>query len=519
MYSVLIVDDVRLMREGISKMLPWQDLGIDHVDTAESGITALARMEEHMPDILITDIEMENMDGLSLIENMNKRNPGLRIIVLTGHDDFAYVQQCCRMQVHDYILKPVEVDKLTEVIRTQVAEIVRQEEIEGRRRVDERVTGLGEQSRIESRFREFLKKRAGEDEIRTILNEYGWTPDEGFQVALIAAEHPAQAEDMDVRNELQEMSASAVCIELVEGNHHGITFRDGDGAMVIILFHGAGHPSNRDLMEQVRDVLQSEYDTTQRVYMGSVVEEISEIPDSYADAMILRDSQQMNNNLIQMQTETDRCLTVVKMLPDVTKEILDSAEDPNQAIGAYRSFCRKLSSYCLPPDFIRSSAYQMLSNICYKMNEKNGIVSGVSLTELMRQIQNSDENAVYDTGKTFLEKLFANNEGRDENVIDQVKQYVAEHLEEELSVSFLADKFHLSVAYFSKLFKKTEGVGCNYYIVCQRMQRACQMLTGTTLRLNDIADRVGYRDVKYFSAAFKKYTGMSPREYREKPVR
>lgn len=89
MYSILIVDDERYMREGIAKILPWERLNIGWVETAESGTKALKKMEAHMPDIVVTDIEMKNMDGLALIRKMNQINPRLRIIVLTGHDDFS----------------------------------------------------------------------------------------------------------------------------------------------------------------------------------------------------------------------------------------------------------------------------------------------------------------------------------------------------------------------------------------------------------------------------------------------
>lgn len=103
MYGVFIVDDERYMRDGIARLLPWGSLQVSWVDTAESGARALRKMEARMPDAVLTDIEMDNIDGLTLIRRMNQLNPRLRILVLTGHDDFAYVQECCRMEVHDYL--------------------------------------------------------------------------------------------------------------------------------------------------------------------------------------------------------------------------------------------------------------------------------------------------------------------------------------------------------------------------------------------------------------------------------
>ena len=152
MYKILIVDDEHFMRNGIARVLPWEKLGIDQVDTAESGTKALKKMEQHMPDIVITDIEMDHMDGLTLIRKMNQLNPKLRIIVLTGHDDFDYVRECCRMEVQDYLLKPVEAEKLSEAVGAQVEALRRCMQEEAKKRTMDRVNGLAEQMKVERLF-------------------------------------------------------------------------------------------------------------------------------------------------------------------------------------------------------------------------------------------------------------------------------------------------------------------------------------------------------------------------------
>lgn len=109
--------------------------------------------------------------------------------------------------------------------------------------------------------------------------------------------------------------------------------------------------------------------------------------------------------------------------------------------------------------------------------------------------------------------------GNSMETIFVVKQYIENNLGGDLSVSRLAYLSHFSVAYFSKLFKKTEGIGCNYYVIARRMEKAQILLLNRELRLADIADQLGYQDVKYFSVSFKKYMGMTPSEYRERSVR
>lgn len=391
------------MRNGIAKVLPWEQLGIDHVDTAESGTRALKKMEEHMPDLVITDIEMDHMDGLTLIRRMNQINPKLRIIVLTGHDDFDYVRECCRMEVQDYLLKPVEAEKLSEAVRAQVEALDRYVKEQAQKRTMDRVNGLAEQMKVERVFRTFLKTGAGREEIQKLLDDYGYKEGERFQAAVISPQCAVKNE-WSGYYELLHLSIKSVCIEHIEYHHDGITFQDEEGAFVLILFRSDAHPDSRELLQQLETVLQNEYDVTQKVNLGPEVREIHEIRDSYQDAL----------------------------------------------------------------------------RLC------------------------SDESR---SGPSC---------GMDDDVIGNVKRYINGHLDQQLSVSHLANQFYLSVAYFSKLFKKTTGVGCNYYIVCQRMERAKALLQAGSAKVGDVAEKVGYKDVNYFSLTFKKYTGYSPAEYREK---
>lgn len=501
------------MRQGIAKILPWRALKIDRVETAESGTSALWQMEQHMPDIVLTDIEMDHMDGLTLIRQMNRRNPRLRIIVLTAHDDFSYVQECCRMEVHDYLLKPVEVDKLTEAIRAQVNELERLKLEEKQRRVRSRATGLAEQQRVERCFHTFLNQRTGEEEIRRILLDYGWTGTDAFQVALLVPEKGAAGRPGDRRHELQDMSASSACIELVEYNRHGISFRDGEDALVLVLFCSSAHPSGAELVEQVQAVLQNECDTVQQVCMGSVVRQVEQIPHSYAAAIRQRDRYTRGDGV---QTEQQRQFQLFQLEPAVQRGIVEHLKDPVEAVKIFEDYCLKLENTQLSLDFIRRRCYQLLSGVYYSWAEQHETASGPSLTEFMGKIQTAAEGGVYEICRGFLEQLLPNGLSRTEDVVVEARHYIDHHLEEELSVSQLAAKYYLSVAYFSKLFKKTVGVGCNYYIVCRRMERSRQLLSGSSMRVSKVAQQVGYHDVNYFSLTFKKYTGFSPAEYRER---
>ena len=121
MYKVLIVDDEKMIRMGIQKVIPWEDLGVGEVFTASSAREALKILEEHTPKIMITDIHMSEMTGLELIEAAKELQPKLRVLVLTGYDSFEYARQSLRLKVQDFFLKPADEKDLSHAVREQVA--------------------------------------------------------------------------------------------------------------------------------------------------------------------------------------------------------------------------------------------------------------------------------------------------------------------------------------------------------------------------------------------------------------
>lgn len=133
----------------------------------------------------------------------------------------------------------------------------------------------------------------------------------------------------------------------------------------------------------------------------------------------------------------------------------------------------------------------------------------------MKNIMYVNGQEACEVTKMFLTNMFGKERDSMHDIISKVRKYIDEHLEEELSVASLASRFYITPNYFSKLFKKVMGEGCNEYIVRKRIEKARFLLETTNFRNGKIAMMVGYRDINYFSLAFKKHTGYSPTSYRE----
>lgn len=117
MYKLLLVDDEEEERKGILNKIEWQKCGYEVVGEAENGIEALEIAEKIVPDVVITDIKMPFIDGLTLCQKLREKYPNVKLVILTGFDQFEYAQRAIKLDVVEYILKPISSKELTEVLK------------------------------------------------------------------------------------------------------------------------------------------------------------------------------------------------------------------------------------------------------------------------------------------------------------------------------------------------------------------------------------------------------------------
>ena len=190
MYKALIVDDEKMIRMGMKKVIPWEDLGIGEVYTAASAAEALEVLDKNRPQIMITDIQMNGMTGLELIEKAKNIIPELRVIVLTGYDNFEYARQSLRLQVQDFFLKPIEEENLSRALGEQVKQLDEAEEEKRNFRLQQRTQGTAEQMELEKCIRGIISRPKESNQIMDVLEQYyGFQMDQGLQIVLII---PAQ---------------------------------------------------------------------------------------------------------------------------------------------------------------------------------------------------------------------------------------------------------------------------------------------------------------------------------------
>lgn len=184
-------------------------------------------------------------------------------------------------------------------------------------------------------------------------------------------------------------------------------------------------------------------------------------------------------------------------------------------LKAFSTFVKCTESYNLSDSMIRKETFQILSGLVYENMLNKGEVQG-QLEKSMKIIASGTKEEVLDAARDFIENTFFGETKKNHFLIEQAKTYINSHLAEELSVTDISEQLFVSISYFSRLFKMETKEGCNEYIVRMRMERAKTLLETTSLRVGAVAAMVGYKDMNYFSLAYKKFAGCPPSEYREK---
>lgn len=514
MYKIIIVDDEPLIRKGIETILPWDELEVSEVFSAESGKEALAIMEEASVDLMITDICMGDMDGLSLIRQVNGKYPHMRVIVLTGYSSFEYAQECCRMDVDEFLLKPIDEKQLVKTIAKELQELAEERKQTERSKILKRAIGVREQVYLDQAMQNIVEKRFTGEEIDAWVKENEQNPGSFIQVMIIQPLIIDQTE-WEKKHLFQQLQVKSLCIQLFDARKKGITFEDELGRTVVAVYTENELEESSDIIMEFKKTLNTEYDLPVNLLLGSVVHGMKEAYISYNDAQALIETAKKRKNEVIVEFKQEKRL---RLFLETFEQLLKIAEtnidDYETVAKVNRTFFSSMDSYNASPALKRKLIFQFVSRIYYAYALQSKEMPSNMLESCLKIIQNTELEELKEIVTDFIEKLEKQNALKDMDVISRAKEIINERFSQDISVTSLSEQFYMTTSHFSRLFKQQVGEGCNEYIVGKRMEKAMYLLESTNMTSGKIASLVGYKDVNYFSMAFKRRAGLSPKEYR-----
>lgn len=515
MYKALVVDDEKMIRMGIKMAIPWEKIGISEVYTAASGKEALKLIQEHQPQIMLTDIQMTEMTGLELIAQARELQPDIRIIVLTGYDNFEYARAGLRLAVQDFFLKPIDEVDLTEAIRKQVQELEQLQIEEKKQQKQWRVQGTTQQIRLEECVRDLVHGRREKQELLDMLREEFGFADE-TKMGLILIDSVGFLSPVSNEENFGALSVKHICMGMADALGLGITFQDDDGVIGMICFEQPDSGSILDLVEELSNVLKDEFDSKPKIRVGSTVSGFENLAVSYNDARYLLEHEKENiRDIVQTFHAQKKTDLMNDLFVELKAVMCANIGNTAYVMKVYDTYVKALDTYNVSTMAVRRLCFEIASALYYVYVTASGEVVEGKLDALMRSLVMADREAACEVTKMFISQMIRKEEEKVSQIITQAKHYIEEHLMDDLSVASIASELYITPNYFSRLFKREMKEGCNEYIVRKRIEKAKSLLETTSMKVSRIAAIVGYRDTNYFSLAFKKHTGKSPTKYRE----
>lgn len=525
MYSLLVVDDESLVRKSIVKIIDWFSLGFCNIYEAEDGIEALETCRKCKIDLVLTDIVMPFMDGIELTKILAAEFPEINIVILTGHEDFEYAKQSVDLGVRNYILKPVGAANLY----AKMQEICHKLNIEAKQK--EYIAKMRNQIHrsLQVLQEKFLYSLVCRGQIPADMMERI----QSLELPLHASKYRVcmveplfdGVKQADI--ELFKFTAQNIVYSSV-GNRH-CTFDDNDGHIVVVFqtdHYEEEHLIVYHTMLVIQEAIRAILKVSVTCAIGPSVVSRRELVNSYRSTLKaleckyslgydrvydFRDLNYSNDIYFYPYEEITLYIHGIRSYDEskIRQASLSlshkcSAQSPislntikTSLIEVAAALFRDLSGEAGLPDDL----WKMGMGIFQKMEH------GKYLAEMIEPIEQFAIQAA------ILLHEHQNNVGQD--VVYQVKQYVeTKFFDPNISLGTVAEYIAVSAGYLSSMFKKATGINFVKYLTDTRMEKAQQLLRSTDKKTYEIAYETGFSDPHYFSISFKKYTGMSPSDYR-----
>ncbi|MCB7343931.1 MULTISPECIES: response regulator [Blautia] len=541
MLKIFLAEDEVIVRETIKRMIPWENLGFELVGEAADGEMALPLLLRQKPDLLITDIKMPFMDGLTLAKVAKKEIPGLKVVILSGYDDFNYAKQAINIGVEDYLLKPITKNALIE-----------------------RLTEIRSRYEHEKTQKEYYEKFHRE------MQAYEKNSSRDFFEALVSG----SMDMMEIYRRSEKLGLDIVaeaynvliftmnCEEDFSGQREGYSeweaeslklleefFSENTSAMLFrcnifsygVLIKGQKETigeNTRSCVSEIQRILDRKEQKRQWfVAAGEPVERLSQIQKSYYSA---------SRAFSQRYLYDENILYYDEMASMEKKNVTEDDSTYLQKVDVNAlnpAILQKFLSNGLleeTENFVKDYFYAIGQEPLESLVFRNYVTLNVrfSVMSFLKEIgcdtrtleQEDTEDVLSESSKSlenaiaYAEKIISqaialrdqNSGNKNRSILKTAVDFIDSHyMEEDMSLNKAANAANVSANHFSALFSQNMGQTFIEYLTNLRMNKAKEYLRCTSMRSSEIAGEIGYKDAHYFSYLFKKTQGMTPSDYRK----
>lgn len=525
LYKLIIVDDEEEIRLGVIKKINWEENGFIVVGDAENGQEALELAERLHPDVIMTDIKMPFMDGLELGKKVIDLMPSTKIIIFSGSDDLDYAHQAIKINVVEYVLKPINSLELVEVLKRLKEKL--DKEYDEKRNTDilkkhylESIPVIREQFLVGALEGRINKDQWNENEKKLgldFITKY-------LCVAIINIDGISKEQDSG----LVSVSIKNMVDETMQNYCKFISFPYLDKMVVLLsLYEKDNIMKVIKGLNEVCKIFECVFGSTISIGIGRIYKDINEIRFSYRSAQSALGYRQIlgngktiyiddlePDNSIQLKFEDQdeiRFLNSIK---------LSGEDNIRKTVG---SIFKKIEESLVQIEKYRIYLMEVLTSMLKLTQSHNIEVNNIFGDEFNFYTYLDEFNSIEEIKEWFILKAIMLNEiikkervNSSKILVEKAKEYIKiNYSDYEISVEKLCSNLHVSPTYFSTIFKKETDMSFVNYLTDVRLDEAVKLLNTTDDKTYIIATRVGYQEANYFSYVFKKKFGISPSRYRK----
>jgi two-component system response regulator YesN len=534
--SLLIVDDEDVTRRGLTKLIDWGACGVELVAAASNGLEALRELERHHPAIVILDVRMPELDGISVLSIIRARYPYTRTILISGFEDFADAQKAVNLAAFAFLSKPIDRDLLArkvceaaEAIRTEQSAVRGSEEL--RREFDRFAPAL----RTSFLCRLMSPAPCTEEEAAAQAGFLGVTAPPGFPASRVASvvvfemarrEPPAGPADGSrvASDEFSRFALTQRAEACLGAGSRGFAFPFGDCVCVVVFHAPAERAGVRRGCRELIDWAASAMGCAVAAGIGLPATRLTDLHASYDCALQALGYRFMLGQMEAIDFEDLREIAAADEGPSLA-ELRACATAIAQSVRADDEACAAEALAKLVGELTRRLSRQvplrptlawLLSfvladvHIALGVRREEDLFAAMASCATVAEIEERAQRFMKDLGRRTRDS----GRKRDDALARKAKDYMHEHVLDDVSLTVVAEALRIHPNYLSTVFHASVGKTFIEYEIGVKMEAAKKLLAEGDHRVYEVADLLKYRDVNHFTRTFKVHVGVSPSEYR-----
>ncbi|EKQ50398.1 MAG: response regulator (CheY-like and AraC-type DNA-binding domain containing protein) [Clostridium sp. Maddingley MBC34-26] len=533
LYSVMIVDDEPIIRRGLKKIISWEEYGFNIICEARNGEEALELLKKHNIDFIVSDIKMHRMTGIELLREIRKKELDTLVLLLSGYDEFSYAQEGIRLGAFDYILKPLDSQKLKNILINAYDKLTAKEKKDHEYNVNKIISG-------EKILYDLLRGK-NLMMMEEYISQYNLPLIKGkVQVAIIEInEIVISSEDLTENDECNYLNNNVnelIEKELKNSDIEYFSVLDGEFGRKIIIVQADNDAEILDLnqsfiivLKRILEISSGDFQTKLNIGVGNAYNQVYSIYKSYLNAKEALKYKYVlgTNKLIHVNELTE--LSQKNFVYPIEKEkalinsILIGKDD---SLSMLQDLIKEIADILNFDIFSINIAFtQVIYNIYNNVLKKYSFLKDIyDLSQIIKigfvgvETLDNIEKQLMDNIAKLIDIIKEYNLNQSDNIVQKACEYVLNHIDEDITLTSIANNLNISKNYLCSIFKQQTGENFLEYATKAKMERARILLKKHDYKVYEVSDLLGYKETSYFSKLFKKHTGYTPAEYKKNSI-